>query len=377
MGTVSKKITIFGSTGVIGQKSIEAAYSAGYEIVAITGHKNCEELIRQAGVCRPRYVCCSDPDSYKKVKSEIMGAKVLPGNEIANISKLEVDCCVMAIAGIASFPPTFACLGHAKRLAIASKEAILLGGKILMDSAKSGNTEIIPLDSEHNAIFRCLQHESQSSVSGIILTASGGSFLDFTEDSLKRVTISDALKNPNWRMGAKVTIDSATLINKAIEIIEASILFDLPINKVSYVIHPESIIHGLAQFHDNSYKALLSYPDMMGPISYAINHQEQQFRCSTPSLNFVDIKKLTFRSPRAWQKRNADLAYSVFNEGKIIAFSIANEIAVSEFLNGRIKFCEIYDSIVRMLNACDRENIGSYDDITALVREYVTKFAKT
>ncbi|MDR1609463.1 MAG: hypothetical protein LBR78_01235 [Holosporales bacterium] len=372
----SKKISIFGATGVVGQKSVETAYFAGHDIVVITGHKNHAELIRQANKYNPQYVCCTDADCYRKVKSEVNGSEVLPGDEVMNVAKLDIDCCIMAISGLASLAPTFACLGHANRLAIASKEAILLGGETLIDSARSRHTELIPLDSEHNAIFRCVKHDHRHSVTEVILTASGGAFLNHTEDALKSVTLSDALQNPNWAMGAKVTVDSATLINKATEIIEAALLFDLPINMVKYVVHPESIIHGIVRFCDNSYKALLSQPDMMIPIMYAINYPElQQCYTSTP-LAFTAIGQLTFRTQQVWQERNVNLAYDVFNDGKVIAFTIANEIAVSRFLDGSVMFCEIYDLVVRMLNMCDRELAHSYDDITELTRHYIERFTK-
>jgi 1-deoxy-D-xylulose-5-phosphate reductoisomerase len=371
---MGREISVFGATGVVGRKSVNAACLAGYEIVAITGHKNYTELIRQAYEYCPRYVCCTDATCYKKVKSEVTRSEVLPCSEIVNIAKLNVDCCVMAMAGAVSLATTFACLGHARRLAIASKEAILLGGKVLIDSARSGHTEIIPLDSEHNAIFRCVRHDHQDAITEITLTASGGVFLNHTEDALSKVTLSDALKNPNWIMGKKVTVDSATLINKATEIIEASLLFELPINMVKYVIHPESIIHGIVRFHDDSYKALLSQPDMMIPIMYAVSYPELRRSPLPAPLNFTDIEKLTFRRPQAWQARNVNLAYDVFNEGKVVAFSIANEIAVSKFLNGDITFCQIYDLVASALDTCERELVSSYCDIAELIHTYTTRF---
>ncbi|MDR2458690.1 MAG: hypothetical protein LBD43_01170 [Holosporales bacterium] len=369
-----KKISVFGATGVVGRKSVNAASLLGYEIVAITGHKNHAELIRQAHEYCPRYICCTDIECYRKVKSEVTGSEILPYNEVVNIAKLDVDCCVMAMAGAVSLAPTFACLGHAKRLAIASKEAILLGGKILIDSARSGHTEIIPLDSEHNAIFRCISHDHRDVIAEITLTASGGVFLNYTENALTNVTLSDALRNPNWIMGAKVTVDSATLINKAIEIIEASLLFELPIDTVKYVIHPESIIHGIVRFRDDSYKALLSQPDMMIPIMYAVSYPELLRSSLTAPLNFTDIEKLTFRRPQAWQERNVNLAYNVFTEGKVVAFSVANEIAVSKFLNGNITFCKIYDLVARALDTCERELVSSYCDIAELIHTYTARF---
>ncbi|MDR1333458.1 MAG: hypothetical protein LBJ69_03605 [Holosporales bacterium] len=419
---MSKKVIIFGSTGTVGRKAVEAAHACGFEIIAITGHKNHTELIRQIQKYRPRYACCSDPESYEKVKSQIdcglllkpsesglllgdterrsgvykgvhehsstgstqeetdyggfrCDTELLHETDIDTLAKLDADCCVMAISGAASLAPTFACLGHSRRIALASKEAILLGGRLLMDMAKSCGTEIIPLDSEHNAIFQCIQDESCESIAELILTASGGAFVNYTEEELRNVELSDALKHPNWTMGPKVTIESATLMNKATEIIEASVLFDFPVDQISYIIHPESIIHSMVRFNDNSYKALLSSPDMILPIMFSLNRPLRQLH-GVPPLDLVNLGKLTFRAPQEWQRRNIDLAYKVVRDGMVIAFTIANEIAVSKFMMGEIKFCEIYDTVMRMLDKCDRETVNALSDITELVDTYMSKLTR-
>jgi 1-deoxy-D-xylulose-5-phosphate reductoisomerase len=369
---VRKTAIIFGSTGTIGTKAVGIAYSNEFEIIAISGNKNFKELVKQAKEYKPKYVCVADSESFTKVKDALSSngdIEVLPRNEIANIAKLNVDCCVMAISGSAALSPTFSCLGHAKRLAIANKESIILGGKLLMDSAKSKDTEIIPVDSEHNAIFQCINNENKDSISEIILTASGGVFLDLEEKELGKVTVSDALKNPNWVMGKKVTIDSATLINKAIEIIEAAYLFDFPIEKITPLIHVDSIIHGLVKFKDCSLKAVLAYPDMRLPISFAINYPDRK-DCKLPEIDFSKIETLSFRKPKQWQKRNLNLAYQAFKEKKVVAFNTANEIAVSKFLKNKIKFNEIYGVVVKILSQAEEEQIASLEDITNLIRKY-------
>lgn len=248
-----KKISIFGSTGSIGQKALKIAQKSNFEVVSISGNRNHKKLIEQAEYYHPKYVCVSDYEAFEIVKDALIGkdTEVLPESEMNNISKLETDCFVMAISGIAGLEPTFSALGHTKRLAIATKEVIISAGDLLINFAKNYNTEIIPIDSEHSAIFQCIQGE-KNVVKEIILTASGGPFVDFEEDDLRKVTLSDALKHPNWTMGNKITIDSATLINKALEIIEASYLFNFPIENITPLIHPSSIIHGMVRFCDGS-----------------------------------------------------------------------------------------------------------------------------
>jgi 1-deoxy-D-xylulose-5-phosphate reductoisomerase len=365
-----KSITIFGSTGTIGKKAIEIAHSNRFEIIAISGNKNYEELIRQAKKYKPKYVCSSDSKSFIKIKEALSNCdiEVLSGSEIENIGRLDVDCCVMAISGSTGLSPTFSCLGHAKRLVIANKESIILGGKLLIDFAKSKGTEIIPIDSEHNAIFQCINGENNS-ISEIILTASGGPFLDVEEKELAHISVLDALKHPNWVMGEKVTIDSATLMNKAFEIIEATYLFNFPIERITPLIHPNSIIHGLVKFTDNSFKALLSYPDMMLPISFAINYPDRK-DCKLPNIDFSEIGTLSFKKAKQWQRRNLDLAYKVFKEKRVIAFNTANEIAVSKFLKHEIKFSEIYSTIMRILEQSNEEHITSLEDIKELILKY-------
>ncbi|MDR0695554.1 MAG: 1-deoxy-D-xylulose-5-phosphate reductoisomerase [Holosporales bacterium] len=373
-----KKISILGSTGKIGEKAVEIAKLCHLNVVAISGHNNYDKLLRQVNdndLAPPPFVCVTTDEGYLKVRDILAGRpniSVLPPSEIDNIARLEVDCCVMAISGNAAVSPVFASLGHAKRLAIANKESIVSGGKLLIDTAIASGTEIIPIDSEHNAIFQCLAGENIEDVAEIILTASGGPFLDLEEESLGRVTVADALRHPKWDMGRKITVDSATLINKALEIIEASYLFaprssQLPIKKIRSLLHPDSVIHGLVKFKDGVIKAAMSVQDMKLPISFAINYPERQ--CHTNStVDFEQIGKLTFKRPTMWQKRNIDLAYTAHNEKKVIALNVANEIAVARFLSGQINFNEIYHLIVDIMNTANPENITSKEDIFEAIR---------
>ena len=364
-----KSIAIWGSTGVIGTKALNIALKSCYRVVAIIGNKNHKLLIEQARLAKPEYVGVADKTAYEIVKSVLHQdeIKVLAVTEFENLAQLNVTCCLMAIAGHASLQPTFSCIGHAQRLAIASKEAIISGGRLLQNLAKKNGTEIIPIDSEHNAIFQCLLGENKTSVHELILTASGGAFADLDEVELKNVTLQDALKHPNWNMGIKNTVDSSTLFNKALELIEASYLFDCDITKIKAIIHPNSIIHAIVKFIDNSYKSLISFPDMMLPISYALNYPKR-LTCTLPALDFEQIQNLNFKKPKEWQKRNIDLAYQAVQEEKVIAFNIANEIAVSKFIEGKLQFTEIYKYIINILEHSQKENVTSVKDIHTIIQ---------
>jgi 1-deoxy-D-xylulose-5-phosphate reductoisomerase len=272
----------------------------------------------------------------------------------------------MAISGISGLIPTFSLLGHSKVLAIATKEVIVSSGDLLINQSKKLNTKIIPIDSEHNAIFQLLSSENKSDIKDIIITASGGPFLELSEEDLKNVTLDDALKHPNWKMGRKNTIDSATLINKALEIIEAKYLFEFPMDKIKSIIHPESIIHGMTLLNDGTYKTIISSPDMKLPISFAMMYPN---RChdSIKALDFCNLQKITFKKKKDWQERNINLAYTAFYEKKIISFNVANEIAVQQFLNKQIKFNDIYKVIANTLDKSKEENIKCLDDILEML----------
>ena len=357
-------ISIFGSTGTVGKKALKSAISSGFEVLLLTGNKNCDLMIEQAKLANPKYICMISSKAFKIVKSALEGSttEVLPASELQNLCQIKTDCAVMAISGNAGIIPTFSLIGNTKKLAIATKEAIISGGDLLLALAKKNKTEIIPIDSEHNAVFQCLKGEDKKDISKIILTASGGAFLNFEEKDLEHVRPKDALKHPNWNMGKKITIDSATLINKALEIIEAHYLFALDIKKIEALIHPESIIHGMVAFLDGSFKALLASPDMMMPISFAINYPHKS-SCDIKNLDFEKISNLTFRSPKSWQRRNIDLAYTAVHEKKVITFNLANEKFVYDFIDGKIKFSDIYTKICSVLETAQKETVNSLNDI--------------
>ncbi|GHT88560.1 1-deoxy-D-xylulose 5-phosphate reductoisomerase [Alphaproteobacteria bacterium] len=359
-----KSVSIFGSTGTIGRKAADIAFANGFEILALSCHDNHKLIIEQAKKYCPKYVCVCNKDAFKIAKSELSyyNIEVLPGDELCNITSLAVDCCIMAIAGNAGVLPTFSTIGRAKRLAIATKEAIISGGFLLMDLARQNGTEIIPIDSEHNAVFQCLLGEENDEINEIILTASGGPFLDFDENELENITPEQAMAHPNWEMGKKISIDSATMINKALEIVEAHYLFNITIEKIKYLLHPNSIIHAIVGFTDGSFKTVMSSPNMTIPISFALNYPDRK-PCVAQSLNFTEIGQLAFRKPKPWQKRNIELAYQAVEEKKVIAFNRANEIAIANFLNRKIKFPEIYTKITKTLANSESENIKSLQEV--------------
>jgi 1-deoxy-D-xylulose-5-phosphate reductoisomerase len=345
-----KTISIFGSTGHVGKKAFEASLDSGFKIVSLTGNKNQAELMRQASIASPKYVCVSDEESYKLIKEELSSRQinVLPGSEIDNLASLEVDICFMSISGISAVGPALSCLGHAKRLAIASKEAILMVGPSLQLRAPHLGTEIIPVDSEHNSIWQALIGEDMNEVERIIITASGGPFVDLEEGDLANVTLKDALRHPRWTMGREISIDSATLMNKAKEIIEAAYLFGIDAERITPLIHPDSIVHGIVEFKDGFSKAMLSHSDMMYSISNALNYPKRR-RISARKLDLMHTASINFREPKQWQRRNMDIAYRVLQEGMVADFVNANDRAVSLFIDGSIKFNEIYWFIINEL----------------------------
>ncbi|MDR1034652.1 MAG: 1-deoxy-D-xylulose-5-phosphate reductoisomerase [Holosporales bacterium] len=372
-----KICSIFGSTGTIGRKALKVAEDSGFEIAAITGCTNSTLLINQALKYRPKYVGIANDENYVIVKEALSGEKieVISGREIDELAKMDVHCCVMSMAGTtAGIGPTFACLGHAKRLAIASKEPIIIGGTLLRTMAEHKGTEILPIDSEHSAIFQCLLGEDKRSIERLILTASGGPFWDIDGSELDtRATIEASLNHPKWKMGTKISIDSATMINKAFEIIEAAILFDINIDKIISIIHPEAVVHGLIEFADGNVKAILSVPEMILPISYALNYPYRN--CSNyKNFDLSKVGMLNFIVQKDWQRKNINLGYIAFRENKTIALTIADALAVDRFVKGQIGFTQIYRLILKILEESLPEKIEAYEDIQSVITEYLLKY---
>jgi len=344
-----KKIVILGSTGSIGQQTLEVIrkYSNEFEVVGLSGWENTNILKGQISLFRPKVAVVKNEYIARKLKKDLNNSsdiKLLWGTEgLIEISTLdEADIIVVAITGIASLIPTFEAVKKGKKIALASKEAMVVAGEILVNEARLRNAKILPIDSEHSAILQCLKNEPKDCVEKIILTASGGALYDFTETALKNVSIEDALNHPTWKMGKKVTIDSATLMNKGLEVIEAKWFFNIPANKIEIVIHPQSYIHSMVQFIDGSILAQLSEHDMRIAIQYALFFPNRTVN-NFSRLELTKIGQLTFKKPNFNKFPCIKLAYQALEIGGTMPAVLngANEIAVNAFLNSQISLSTI------------------------------------
>lgn len=339
-----KNITILGSTGSIGENSLEVIsnFPDKYRVAYLSANKGIPKLVEQIRKFRPIGVAVMDQASADVIH-KIYGdtVKIYIGEEGLNTiaSNVEVDIVINSLVGFIGLIPTIKAIESNKRIALANKETLVAAGNIITKMLKSSRAEIIPIDSEHSAIFQCLVGEDINNVSRLILTASGGPFWKMEKENFASITLSQALKHPNWKMGNKITIDSATLMNKGLEIIEAHHLFNLPLEKIEVVIHPQSIIHSMVEFVDGSIKAQLGYPDMKIPIQYALSYPER-FPLSSLRLNFNDLKQMTFFEPDIDKFECLSLAYkALVNGGTSPAImNAANEIAVELFLSQKISF---------------------------------------
>jgi len=344
-----KKIVILGSTGSIGQQTLEVVqkYSNEFEVVGLSGWENIRLLKEQISFFKPKVVVVKNEDTAKRLRKELNNLniiKILWGIDgLIKISILEdIDITVVAITGIASLIPTFEAVKRGKKVALASKEAMVAAGELLIKEAKTRNAKILPIDSEHSAILQCLKNEQKDCVEKIILTASGGALYNFTETALNNVTVEDALNHPTWKMGKKVTIDSATLMNKGLEVIEAKWFFDIPANKIEVVIHPQSYVHSMVQFIDGTILAQIGEHDMKIPIQYALFHPNR-ISNNFSRLELTKVGQLTFKKPNFNKFPCIKLAYQALELGGTMPAVLngANEIAVNAFLNSQIKFTAI------------------------------------
>ena len=343
-----KRIAIFGSTGSIGTQALEVikAYPDLFEAEILTAQTNDELLVAQALEFKPNAVVIGDEKKYDKVKSALSGTdvKVFCGEEaLDEVADFDTyDIMLAAIVGFAGLKPTLKAVSKGKVIALANKETLVVAGDIVMKMALENKSPIIPVDSEHSAIFQCLVGESRNPIEKVILTASGGPFLGKKPNFLVNVKRDHALQHPNWSMGAKITIDSATLMNKGLEMIEARWLFNLRPDQVEVVIHPQSIIHSMVQFEDGSIKAQMGLPDMKLPIQYALGFPER-LKSNYPRMNFRKYPNMSFEEPDLKTFRNLQLATEALQKGGNTAcvLNAANEIAVWAFLKNRIGFLDI------------------------------------
>jgi 1-deoxy-D-xylulose-5-phosphate reductoisomerase len=373
-----KKISILGSTGSIGTQTLDivAHDSERYKVVGLSAGKNTDLLIEQAKRFRPALVSMGSKADAEAVKPHLPpGTRVVHGEEglIEVAAGTDADVVVTAIMGSRGLPATLAAINAGKTIGLANKETLVTAGHIVMERARQRGVAILPIDSEHSAIFQCLNGEDRKSIKQITLTASGGSFRDRTRDQLAGVTVDEALNHPNWSMGAKITIDSATMVNKGLEVIEARWLFDVTYDQIEVIIHPESIIHSYVEFTDHSVIAQLGLPDMRVPIQYALSYPE---RNATPTqrLNLAQIGKLHFREMDFARYPCLRLAFECGRLGKSApaVFNAANEVAVARFLKGEITFLDIeriLETVIDRHEVTDINDLQMIEEVDAWARK--------
>ncbi|MES2656968.1 MAG: 1-deoxy-D-xylulose-5-phosphate reductoisomerase [Bacteroidota bacterium] len=370
MDIEKKKIGILGSTGSIGTQALEIVreQSDVIEIEILTANSNAELLIKQALEFKPNHVVIADETKYLQVKDALFNEdiKVFAGSKaIADLMEItSADTILTAMVGYSGLMPTIKAIENKKKIALANKETLVVAGELITQLCYENKVDLIPVDSEHSAIFQCLVGENLDSIDKVILTASGGPFRGKKRDDLFEITRKEALKHPNWSMGAKITIDSATLMNKGFEVIEAKWLFGLKSNQIDVVVHPESIIHSMIEFNDSSIKAQMGLPDMKLPIHYAFFYPER-VKTSLKRMSFKDIKQLNFEEPDLDTFRNLALAYEAMDKKGNMAciLNAANEIAVEAFLNDKIKFlkiAEINEKCMQQVSFIAKPSLNDY-----------------
>ena len=349
---MKKRIAILGSTGSIGTQALEViqAHPQAFELEVLTANNNAQLLIQQAQLFKPNVVVIGNEALYEQVFAALNphDIKVYAGEKaLCSVVEMEtVDLVLTAMVGYAGLKPTIRAIEYGKPIALANKETLVVAGQLITELAQQKGVNIYPVDSEHSAIFQCLAGEMHNPIEKIILTASGGPFRGKDAAFLASITKEQALKHPNWDMGAKITIDSASLMNKGLEVIEAKWLFHLRQDQIEVVVHPQSIIHSLVQFQDGSIKAQMGLPDMKLPIQYALGYPKR-LKSNFPRFNFTDYSQLTFEQPDTKTFRNLALAYEAMEQGGNMPciLNAANEIAVEAFLQDKIKFLQMPDLI--------------------------------
>ena len=346
-----KNIILLGATGSIGTSTLNLIRKKRekFNLIGISAYEKTEQLKLISEEFNVKNVCFFKNDQGIIFDKSI---KVMKGHQgLLELASLNCDIVVSGISGLAGLMPAYMALNNGNHIAIANKEPLVVAGNILIECSKKNNVKILPVDSEHNSIFQCFDNNLRENISHITLTASGGPFLNRSLNSFKEITIEEALKHPKWEMGKKISIDSATLINKALEVIEAGFLFELKSNQINVVIHPESIIHGLVHYKDGSVLANLALPDMISPLSVAIGYPER-YNLDLPKLNLVEVSQLNFLKPDLKKFPGLNFGWHALNEPNYfsIILNASNEIAVDLFLKKRIKFTSIVEIIDKCLN---------------------------
>ena len=371
-----KRIAILGSTGSIGRQTIEVieAHPDLFEVEVLTAYDNADLLIKQALSLVPNVVVIGNTDKYSYVKEALsnLPVKVYAGEDaLIQIMELNtIDTVVTAMVGFSGLLPTINAITNKKRIALANKETMVVAGELIRKLAEDNSVAIIPVDSEHSAIFQCLTGEENNKIDKLILTASGGPFLEKSEAFIRSAKKEQALNHPNWCMGQKITIDSASMMNKGLEIIEARWLFDVPASRIEVIIHPQSIIHSMVQFEDGAIMAQLGNPDMRLPIQYALSFPAR-IKSDFPQLNLLANPKLTFKEPDTKKFRNLAISYEVLRKGGNwpCIMNAANEVVVNAFLCDRIGFLEMSDVIEEVLMKAFYVKNPSLDDYKSSDKE--------
>ncbi len=352
METGKKNIAILGSTGSIGKQTLEVVkcHPDQFQVEVLTANNNTELLVAQAIEFKPNVVVIADESKYEEVAGTLhkYDTKVYAGEQaLCSVMEMDtIDVVLTALVGYSGLKPTLRAIESGKNIALANKETMVVAGDLISKTAMEKGVNIYPVDSEHSAIFQCMVGEFHNRIEKLILTASGGPFRGRKRKDLEKITVKEALNHPNWNMGAKITIDSATLMNKGLEVIEAKWLFGVEPARIDVVIHPQSIIHSMVQFEDGSIKAQMGLPDMRLPIQYALSYPAR-IKSDFPRFNFTDYPELTFEQPDVDTFRNLAFAFKALQEGGNLPciLNAANEVAVEQFLKEKISFLQISDVI--------------------------------
>ncbi|MBR4704982.1 MAG: 1-deoxy-D-xylulose-5-phosphate reductoisomerase [Paludibacteraceae bacterium] len=373
-----KQLCILGSTGSIGTQTLDVvrAYPERYSVYALCAHRSVDKLVEQALEFKPEVVCIADESKYEELSRQLSAisfqGKVWAGPDaIAQVVTMpSIDVVVAAMVGYAGLRPTIEAIKAGKTIALANKETLVVAGEIICDLALKHHTPILPVDSEHSAIFQSLVGEEQSEIEKILLTASGGPFRTYSLEQMRTVTAADALKHPNWEMGAKITIDSASMMNKGFEVIEAKWLFGVPVEKIQVLVHPQSIVHSAVQFTDGAIKAQLGAPDMRLPIQYALSFPER-LASDFPRADLFALKDLTFEEPDMARFPNLGLAYEAVRRGGNIpcVLNAANEVANLAFREGRCGFLRMSEIISDTMTRASFIAKPAYEDYVASDKE--------
>lgn len=364
-----KQIAILGSTGSIGTQTLDVVrqHPEAFSVYALTAHRSLDLLIQQALEFNPAVVCIADESLYPPLRDALsdLPIKVMAGEKAITemVTMPAIDVVVAAMVGYAGLRPTIEAIKARKTIALANKETLVVAGEIICRLAARHKVDILPVDSEHSAIFQCLVGEKMTSVEKLLLTASGGPFRTFTYEQMQHVTAAQALQHPNWEMGAKITIDSASMMNKGFEVIEARWLFDIPVEKIQVLVHPQSVIHSAVQFVDGSVKAQLGTPDMRMPIQYALTYPER-WLSDVPRLDLFKTNNLTFEEPDLQRFPNLRLAYEAMAKGGNMPciLNAANEVVNLAFREGKCGFLQMSDVIEQAMAKTTFITEPSYDD---------------